>query len=201
MLQNTRPTAAAADSEQRSATRTSEEVEAISAEGRDYFREGYEYADSYVQRWKAGKIALGAPIEEQPQTALANKLWRQGFNRRIHEHMTTILSRSGLGAVGEVDRWQMGVAQSLSKLPEDWRLIGARQADQYINDWRLGRLALGKRVEGQPGEQVARVAWREGFEGRVEQHYQEIKASRPAEAASAEIERWRRGIAAALSDS
>lgn len=96
------------------AARTADEVEEIGAEGRDFYAEGYEHAEQYVQNWTAGKIALGKPIEQQPQGATANRLWREGFNARIHQHMMSILSRSGLSSQPEVQRWESGIARALS---------------------------------------------------------------------------------------
>ncbi len=94
--------------------RSAEELEEIQAEGHDWYAEGYEYGDGYVKNWAEGKIALGKPIEQQPQTALANKLWREGFNDRIAEHMNRILSRHGLyGGQTEVARWRSGIAKAL----------------------------------------------------------------------------------------
>ena len=96
------------------ASRTAAELEEIQAEGHDWYAEGYEYADGYVKRWKEGKIALGKPVEEQPQTGYANRLWRQGFNTRIHEHLTETMSRQGLErGKHEVARWQDGIAAAL----------------------------------------------------------------------------------------
>lgn len=94
--------------------RTAEELEQISAEGRDWYADGYDYADEYVKKWKDGKIALGKPVEEQPESGFANQMWRQGFNARIHEHLMATLSRTGLSAgQNEVQRWQQGIANAL----------------------------------------------------------------------------------------
>lgn len=95
--------------------RTADELEEIQAEGRDWYAEGYDFAADYVENWKKGKIALGKPIEEQPQSAFANKQWRAGFNARIHEHLMQTLSRHGLeSGPGEVQRWQTGIASALA---------------------------------------------------------------------------------------
>ena len=78
--------------------RSREEMEEISAEGHDWYAEGYDFADQYVKDWKDGKIALGKPVEQQPESGFANQKWRQGFNARVNEHLMATLSRSGLSA-------------------------------------------------------------------------------------------------------
>jgi len=95
--------------------RSPEELEEIAAEGHDWYAEGYDYADGYLQHWKDGKLALGKPIEEQPATALANKLWREGFNDRVNDHTNTILSRQGLTrGIPEVARWKEKIETALT---------------------------------------------------------------------------------------
>ena len=95
--------------------RTAEELEEIHAEGRDWYAEGYEFAEQYVGDWKQGKIALGKPIEEQPQTPFANRKWREGFNARIHQHLMQTLSRHGLqNGPQEVRRWESGIEHALT---------------------------------------------------------------------------------------
>lgn len=88
--------------------------EEIEAEGEDWFGTGYEVADRHVQAWMAGHIALGKPILEQPASAVANRLFRNGFNKRITEHMTSIIRMQGFAGAKEAERLRVGVDVALS---------------------------------------------------------------------------------------